>query len=378
MKVQIYGKVLKALKSLHSKGLQGHAFKRVKKMAGLVTGMIRYKSSHLSKIGKGLSEQITAYSKEKAAKAFLSNKWTDIETHYLPFIKDMLPKIISYSLKNGGVHLIIDGSKMGNKHCTLMVSIAYRKRSIPLLWLVKKQPKGHFKAALHVELMKAVSELLLPLLNPLAQNEKNIPITVLGDGEFDSIELQEFCKSVYWDYVFRTANNTILYEHGERFQAKNLAVDKEHNSLFIKNVEFTKKRFKYVNFLLWHNKECEQPLPLISSLFCPKEIMYAYRMRYGIEALFKDLKSTSFNLHKTRLTKAYDISNLIMVAALAFNFLTILAEKFKDNPIRKYIQRIRKNVKEFSFYTFALELLNYLIDEGLEFCFSTNFAKKFT
>ena len=100
-------------------------------------------------------------------------------------------------------------------------------------------------------------------------------------------------------------------------------------------------------------------------------------MRYGIEALFKDLKSTSFNLHKTRLTKAYDISNLIMVAALAFNFLVILAEKFKDNPIRKYIQRSRKQTKEFSFYTFALQLLIHLIDEGLEFSFSTKFSMNF-
>ena len=230
---------------------------------------------------------------------------------------------------------------------------------------------GHFESALHVELIEAVSKLLLPLL------PQNIPVTVLGDGEFDSIELQEFCQSIHWDYVFRTANNTILYEDGERFQAKNLKVDKTHNSLFISNVEFTKKRFKYVNFILWHNKECEQPLPLISSLWCPLEIMDAYRMRYGIEALFKDLKSTSFNLHKTRLTKAYDISNLIMVAALAFNFLVILAEKFKDNPIRKYIQRIRKQTKEFSFYTFALQLLIHLIDEGLEFSFSTKFSMNF-
>lgn len=369
MKVQIYGKVLKALKAVQPKGLKGHALKRISKMTGLITGMIRYQSSHLAKLGKGLPQRITAHSKEKAAGTFLANKWTDIETHYLPFLKDMLPGVITHSMKHGGVHLIIDGSQMGKKHCTLMVSIAFKNRSIPLLWLVKKQAKGHFESVLHVALMESVSKLLLPLL------PQGVGVTVLGDGEFDSIDLQKLCKSLHWNYVFRTANNTILYEEDEPFQAKNLKVDKTHNTLFISNVEFTKQRFKEVNFLLWHNKECEQPLPLISSLCCPLEIMDAYRMRYGIEALFKDLKSTSFNLHKTRLTKAYDISNLIMVAALAFNFLVILAEQFKNNPIRKYIQRIRKNVREFSFYTFALQLLSYLIDEGLVFCFSTNFSK---
>jgi hypothetical protein len=55
-----------------------------------------------------------------------------------------------------------------------------------------------------------------------------------------------------------------------------------------------------------------------------------------------------------------------------------LAAQFKDNPIRKYTQRIREDEREFSFYTFTLELLVHLIDEGLEFCFSTNFSKNFT
>lgn len=141
MKVQIYGKMLKALKSVHPKELKGHALKRVLKMTGLITGMIRYQSSHLAKLGKGLPQQITAHGKEKAAGIFLANKWIDMETHYLPFLKDMLPGIVGHSMKNGGVRLIIDGSQMGNKHCTLMVSVAFRKRSIPLLWLVKKQPK---------------------------------------------------------------------------------------------------------------------------------------------------------------------------------------------------------------------------------------------
>ena len=376
MKLQIYGKVLKSLKSLHPKDIKGHGLKRVKKLAGLITGMIRYQSSHLSKIGKGLPQRITAYSKEKAAKCFLSNKWTDVETHYFPFLKAILPIIINRNIRdNKGIHLIIDGSKIGNAHCTLMISMVYRKRSIPLAWIVKKQPKGHFEIQNHIDLFIQVAKFLTPFLSDLP---KHTLITVLGDGEFDSIELQEFCISKHWNYVIRTANNTVMYENDEPFKAKHLAVPLGHNSLFIKEIAFTKKQFKSVNFLLWHNSEFEQALPLISSLDCPLKIMEAYRKRYAIEALFKDLKSTSFNLHKTRLTKAYDISNLIMVAALAFNLLVLLADKFKSSPLKKEVIRIRKDRKEFSFYTFALTLLFHLIDEGIDFCFSTEFSKNST
>lgn len=373
MKLQIYGKVLKTLKSIQPKDIKGHSLRRVQKMAAMVTGMIRYQSSHLSKIGKGLPQRITAYGKEKAAKAFLSNKWTDVETHYFPFLEVILPTIIEYNLKSdNGLHLVIDGSQIGNNHSVLMISMVYKKRSIPLVWIVKKQPKGHFEVEKHVDLFEQATELLTPFIC------SNTSITILGDGEFDSIELLEFCKSKKWEYAIRTANNTLMYENNDAFKAKNLSVPQEHNSLFIKDVEFTKKRFKYVNFLLWHNADFEQPLPIISSLDCPLKIMEAYRKRYAIEALFKDLKSTSFNLHKTRLTKAYDISNLIMVAALAFNLLVLLANKFQHNPIRKEILRTRKDRKEFSFYTFAIALLFHLIDEGIEFCFSTKFSKNFT
>ena len=54
-------------------------------------------------------------------------------------------------------------------------------------------------------------------------------------GEFENIELLEFCKFKKWDYAIRTANNTLIYENeGDAFNAKNLATPKEHNLLFIK------------------------------------------------------------------------------------------------------------------------------------------------
>ena len=335
---------------------KGHALKRLNNLSGFVCGMIRKGNSNLPDIGSGLIQDIDANSKTTAAKRFVSNKYTDFSIHFLPFLVAFLRGILAFSNMQTGIYLVIDGTQVGKDNGALMISLRWRNRGIPIFWITKLGGKGHFKSEDHEFVLQEAIKILKPIL------PKDVAVTLLGDGEFDSIDLQKFCKSIHWDYVFRTANNTILYEeNGDSFKAKGMSVDKTHNTLFFNDVEFTKQRFKYVNFLLWHHKECEEPLPLISSIDCPLKIMEAYRKRYGIEALFKDLKSTSFNLHKTRLTKAYDISNLIMVAALAFNLLAILAEQFKDNPIRKYIQRIREDKREFSFYTFALELLNYLL-----------------
>ena len=107
----------------------------------------------------------------------------------------------------------------------------------------------------------------------------------------------------------------------------------------------------------------------MSNLPEPEDIMIAYNRRYCIECLFKDLKSTSFQLHKTRLKSAMAISNLIMVAAFAFTLLIKLATRYENKEWRKFIHRIRPDRVVCSIFFFALELLDYFLDEDLNFDF---------
>ena len=135
-------------------------------------------------------------------------------------------------------------------------------------------------------------------------------------------------------------------------------------------------RFKYVNFVCWHDvKRHDDPIFLVSNFQHPGDIIDFYDQRYSIECLFKDLKSTSFYLDKTRLKKAVEVSNLIMIAALAFIFLTVLAIQY-DQPVwRKKVQRVRKDRKVLSFFTFAYRLIDYFLDYEISFNFSFQFSK---
>lgn len=364
---KIYSKILKKLLSLYPKGLKGHAGRRLKKLAGLVCGMIRKKKSSMRALGSGLPQYITAHSREKASKLFLDNAWNDYETHYMPYMEAFLTDFIEQAGTQGVVYLVIDGSQMGNKHVALMVSLLYKGRGIPICWVVKKGGKGHFTSQMHLDLIQSVEQYYA---KQLAQQ----PVVLLGDGEFDSDKLQSFCQGKFWKYAFRTACDTVLYENQDRFQAKNLAVPEGLDYLFIPDVEFTRKRFKNVNFLLWHSPKHDDPIPIVSNFDNPLDIIEAYGRRYSVECLFKDLKSNSFNLHKTRLKSAFAISNLIMVAAFAFTLLIKLGTKYEKHPLRKYIHRIRSDRKEFSIYFFALELIDHFLDEDIDFDFSFQFS----
>ena len=78
----------------------------------------------------------------------------------LPFVQALLAGLASQTLV-----LAIDGSEVGRNCVTLMVSLIYQKRAIPLLWVVRTGSKGHFPADIHIELLTAVQKLcrLMPL-----------------------------------------------------------------------------------------------------------------------------------------------------------------------------------------------------------------------
>lgn len=349
---------------------QGHAAKRIDTLSGLVNGMIRKGSSHLVDIGSGIPKNIEENSKTTIAKRFISNKWTDTETHFLPFLQAFLRGVLMFTNLSQGIVLVIDGSQIGKNNAALMVSLVWCKRAIPIFWVVKSGSKGHFKTADHIKVLQQAIEILKPII-PF-----DIPVTVLGDGEFDSEDIQRLCLANNWNYVLRTACDTVFYEEGEVFHARDISPSIGHNTMLIEQVEFTKKRFKYVNFVCWHDvKRHEAPIYLVSNLFCAGEIIEYYDLRYSIECLFKDMKSTAFNLHQNRLKKPEEVSNLIIVAALAFILLTVLAIQYDTIQWRKKVQRYRKDRKVLSFFVFAVRLFKYFIDYEIDFDFSFQFSK---
>ena len=362
-------KILKVLQKFFGKKLKGHKRRRLRKLAAMLCGLMFSKKPSMIALGSGLPQKIKAYSKEKEAKKFLENRFIDSQTYYQPYTKEIVKDIISLFPHRENVTLVIDGSKMGKDHMCLMVSIVFRGRGLPIHWLVKKKPKGHFKSEVHVELIKEVYEFLSPII-PVSKS-----VCLLGDGEFDSIDLQKFCLSKGWDYVLRTACNTMLYENDSEFQAKNLEVDKEQKFASFPDVEFTKKKMPNVHFVLWHDPKYDDPIPLVSNLSEPIDIIQAYDKRYSIECLFKDMKSTTFNVHKTRAKDKHAISNLVMLAAFAIILFTKIAIKYDNSPHREFIHRVRGDQKINSFITFARDFIKYCFEEDIDFCFSFQFSK---
>lgn len=97
----------------------------------------------------------------------LSNSTLDYNVYFMPMIV-----LILASLGSQPLVLMIDGSVIGRGCVTLMVSFLYRGRALPLIWITRTGKKGHFPESMHIELIKAVYDIV-----PTGKD-----VICLGDG----------------------------------------------------------------------------------------------------------------------------------------------------------------------------------------------------
>lgn len=100
---------------------------------------------------------------------------------------------------SGELVFAIDGSTAGKNCMMLMVSVIYKKRAIPGVWIARKGKKGHLPESLHCQLMEKLIDIA----------PADCRKVLLGDGEFDSNSLQALLKANGWNYVLRTRKDML-------------------------------------------------------------------------------------------------------------------------------------------------------------------------
>jgi hypothetical protein len=118
-----------------------------------------------------------------------------------------------------------------------MLSIVIGNRSIPVFWVVRKGKKIHFPTQMHTDLVeKGIKALQEIAASPAIA----ATFCLLGDGEFDSVDLQILCRdTLHIDYVLRTSSDAVLYDEGDKISPKQLQntveLSDEITSFFIPN-----------------------------------------------------------------------------------------------------------------------------------------------
>jgi len=259
--------------------------------------------------------------------------------------------IASVAALNGPLVLAIDGSVVGKGCMCLMISLLYKNRALPLCWLVVKQPKGHLSEALHIELFEKV-KCLIP---------QDCEVIILGDGEFDGTDWLAGIKAAGFQYVCRTAIDSILSEDGEVFNFKRLGIGKE-GFFAVPEAYFTHKGYGPLQAILWKEARYQKPVCLVTNMELAAEACRWYRKRFHIETFFSDQKSRGFNLHKSHLTDPDRLCRLLIAAALAYIWIIYLGCLAMKERWYNIIHRTDRC--DYSLFRMGLKLLSYFLNHS--------------
>lgn len=315
--------------------------------AALISGIVGAQHTHLDKVAAKVPLQAKLSSRTKRFVRWLANDTISPAIFFLPFAKALIR-----SLAHRTLVFIMDGSCVGRGCLTLMLSVVYRGRALPIAWLVVRGRKGHFPEDAHLALLHQ----LLPLVPPSAS------VVFLGDGEFDSILLQQTLTAAGWQYVCRTARHLPLCCGEEWLTCAELAVARG-DVVGVSDVGLTRQGYGPVTVIAWWEARFLEPLYLVSNLELVEEACWWYRQRFKIETFFSDQKSRGFQLHKSHLADPQRLMRLLIAACLAYLWLVYLGSVAKRDG---WVGQIHRSDRcDLSLFQLGLRLLEHWLNEGL-------------
>jgi len=302
-----YHKVLKQI----DKWLPKERITRKRNMALLIVGLQQSGAIHLSKIVRTWHIKSKLPSLVNRLNRFLNNGYVSPWEWYKPLAQQILTGFVHQDIR-----LIIDCTKIGFGHRLMSVSIAYKKRSLPLIWGVYKGAKGHVKV---VEQLK-----LLNKIRPLIPRESCVYF--LADAGFDSVELFQWLSRYHWRFIIRQKGRSMVkFQDQDWIKLNKLKLEKgQTRSIGWVRITKQHKAGHYWLVLHWAKGE-DEPWYLLTNFSAKTSfIIRLYKIRMWTEEMYGDMKGHGFNMEATHLDSKDRIARLFLAVAFTFVWLISL------------------------------------------------------
>jgi hypothetical protein len=244
----------------------------------------------------------------------------------------------------------------------LMISVAYKGISIPLLWTLLPK-RGNSNEQERRQLLKRYLRLF---------GRESIDC-IMGDREFIGKDWFRYMANKRIPFYMRIKENMwINTPRRGRLQAGWLFAYAEYNKglAYGRQVDIDgNKVYLYAVKIL--NKEQKREYVIIASLKQDPDALLRYRDRWQIETMFKGLKSSGFNLEDTHLTDLARLSKMLAMLSVAYVWayrVGIYRDKFiKPIIIKKHGRRAYSYFK-YGLIFIAQALLNPFGIKDYEIC----------
>jgi hypothetical protein len=291
-----------------------------------IVGVVQSMSSQMAKIARAMPLDTSAQAKQQRLRRLLDNERLTQTTHYHPIVKQAL-----HGLARQRVQLLIDRVLISDQHNILVVSVGFRRRSIPLLWKALNH-RGSSNLSDQQELIKAARELL----------PGGVRISVHGDSEFRSQELFGWLRTQGYDTLMGVDGRMWVYETAEEAEVgvplaervaglpelRQSGRKRKHRTspvTYLANVYVLKElRNGPVNIIAWWERDDDRKVVLhavMTNLPATARTKALGKRRMWIETVFRDWQSGGFHLDQTGISDRERLARLLIVMAIAYLWL---------------------------------------------------------
>lgn len=329
---------------------------QVRAFTWLLAGIILSRSVNMSRVAAKIPGAAKLLSTTRRLSRLLDNPAIRVREWYEPIAR----KWIEAQFRNlGEIRLIVDGSKVGFQHQLLLVSLAYRRRAIPIAWTWVKHVRGHSTGKKQLALLAYVMK-LIPL---------GVGVFLVGDCEFGPVEVLRQLDRWRWFYILRQKGNTHIWRSEiEGWCDFASFVKKAGQSQWLGQGYLTESEMYQVNLMAHWAKGEDQPWCLATNLPDEKMALSYYARRMWIEETFGDLKKHGFDLESTMLRHFLRLSRLTLAAALLFDWLISTGTWAVKSGLRHLVDR--KERRDLSYFQIGLRLIERYLTNDLPLPFS--------
>ena len=330
--------------------LPGERITRIRNMALMVTGLYAGRKVHLSKIVQKWPQVAGKdVSLVNRLRRFLDNPRVEVRQWYKPIAVQVVQVFAGQRIR-----LVIDCTKIGFRFRLLTVSIAYKKRTLPLAWSVHRGRKGHVCVEKQVALLEYVAQLLAHASE----------VWVMGDAGFESVHLLTWLQKEGWHFVLRQpGKNKVRWSGQDWVKLADIPLQ-EGETRYIGWVHLTQKHDAGPFWLILHWEPGEEePWYLVSDCAGQRMLINLYKIRMWVEEMYGDMKGHGFDLEATHLDDADRISRLVLAVSITFVWLLTLGAWVVKRGYRHLVDR--KDRRDKSYFRIGWDWLERRFRLGL-------------
>ncbi|AGK96083.1 IS4 family transposase [Clostridium pasteurianum] len=335
--------------------------KKLKNLVYIVLGILLSKSVIISEISEKLKDYYTEANEESKIKRiyrFFSSSTIKSDYLYYNFIDEIMINYIKRSTTNKLV-VIFDHTTLEDKFLILKFSLKVGKRAVPLWYKIFEYNEKDNKNFKHIKQgIEEIKDLI---------SSYNYEVVLLADRGFKSIDLFKFINKIGWKYCIRCTNDMLVNIEGKE------------KIKYLRDIKTLKKGVKKFNGILLSAEKYRCNLAVckaeeaadtwyIVTNLDSKNAVNEYKKRFIIEEMFRDLKSSGFNMEDTWTNSLIYFENLYLCLCIAYTWMIILGADCSKNKKSKIIgatKKIRnKIVRIYSLFSSGLTWFNRCYDSN--------------